>query len=86
MSAHVAGDVVKDPMAMWRKYAHDHGRTVRHYDLAVPGNPGVLTAEEAWKSWTIHSRLTYQERDQIVARAPGSSYSSGASRMRIVGV
>src|ERR1700733_3641684 len=69
MSLHVAANVVEDPMSMWRIYAHNYGRTIRHYDLAVPGDPDVLTADEAWRSRLIHSRLTYQERDQMVERA-----------------
>jgi hypothetical protein len=76
MSVHVAGDVVEDPMAMWRKYAHNYGRTIRHYDLAVPGDLDVLTAEEAWRSRFIHSRLTYQERDEIVDRATDARWAS----------
>jgi hypothetical protein len=75
MPLHVAGDVVEDPMAMWRKYARNYGRTIRDYDLADPGSPDVLTAEEAWRSRIIHSRLTYHERDQLVDRAADAPWA-----------
>jgi hypothetical protein len=42
MRLHVAGDVIEDPMAMWRKYARRSGRTIRDYDLAEPGGPTHL--------------------------------------------
>ena len=75
MSVHVAGDGVEDPMAMWRGYAHNYGRTIRHYDLAVPGEPDVLAAEEAWRSRFIHSCLTCQERDHMVDRAANALWA-----------
>src|ERR1700684_528061 len=76
MRLHVAGDVIEDPMAMWRKYARRSGRTIRDYDLAEPGGPDALTAEQAWRSRIIGSRLTYRERDQLVERAVNAPWAS----------
>jgi hypothetical protein len=81
MPLHVAGNVVEDPMPMWRYYAENHRTTIRDYDLPGPGSPGELTAEEAWRSRIIGSRLTYAERDQVVDRAadaPWAGVSAGA--------
>jgi Family of unknown function (DUF6308) len=75
MPLHIAGDVVEDPMALWRKYAGNYGRTIHDYDLADPGSPSALTAEEAWRSRIIHSRLTYHERDQLVDRAADAPWA-----------
>ena len=69
MPLYIAGQVVDDPMPIWRRYAREHGRTIREYDLADPGEPNVLTADEAWASRLIGSRLTHDERDELVSRA-----------------
>jgi hypothetical protein len=76
MSLHVAGIVVADPMSMWRIYADNFGRTIRHYDLASRAgrHREVLAPDEAWRSRFVHSRMTYQERDEMVG--PGSRCSS----------
>jgi hypothetical protein len=56
-------------MPIWRKYARDHRRTIREYDLADPGDPNVLTPDEAWISRVIGSHLRNVERDALVGRA-----------------
>lgn len=81
MSLRICRHTVDDPMPMWRNYARDYPRTIREYDLADPGDPDVLTEAEAWRSRIINSRLTYAERDQVVARAacaPWDSIPAGA--------
>src|SRR5260370_36748795 len=69
MGLHVAGRDIDDPMAMWRAYASDYPRTIRCYDLAPQGDPGILTPEEAWRSRIINSRLTASERNALGERA-----------------
>jgi hypothetical protein len=63
-------------MPIWRAYARDHPRTLRDYDLSDPGDPGVLTAAEAWRSRIISSRLTHAERDKLVSRAERAPWAS----------
>lgn len=75
MPLSIAGHVVDDPMPIWRKYAHDHGRTIREYDLADPGDPNVLTPDEAWISRIIGSRLTHGKRDRLVGRAADAAWT-----------
>jgi len=67
----IAGATIDDPMPIWRAYARLYSATIRGYDLRRPGDPNVLTAEEAWCSRIIGSRLTRRERDQLVRRAAG---------------
>jgi len=70
----IAGHVVDDPMPIWRKYARDHGRTIREYDLAEPGDANALTPGEAWISRVIGSCLRHDERDQLVGRAAAAPW------------
>ena len=72
----ICGQIVGDPMAMWRAYARDYPRTIRDYDLSDPGDPGALTAAEAWRSRIINSRLTHAERDKLVSRATDAPWAS----------
>jgi len=75
----VCGNVVDDPMGMWREYAEKHGRTVRKYDHGDRGDPNALTTEEAWRSTIIGSRLRYTERDEVVARAASAPWTELAA-------
>jgi hypothetical protein len=82
MGLRIAGRTVDDPMPIWRDYARDHRRTLLEYDLGGCGDAGQLTADEAWRSRIIGSRLTRRQRDRLVARAsdsncPWSSVSAG---------
>jgi len=63
-------------MPIWRRYARDYTRTIREYDLGDPGNPNELTEAEAWRSRIINSRLTRDERDQVVQRAMSAPWAS----------
>lgn len=65
----IAGRTVDDPMPIWRAYARRYPRTIREYDLGGQGDPDQLTAEEAWRSTIINSRLTRRECEELVARA-----------------
>lgn len=75
MALQICGHVVDDPMPIWRNYAKDYARTIRTYDLADPGESGILTADEAWRSRRINSRLTRTECDEVVGRALQVSWS-----------
>jgi hypothetical protein len=63
-------------MPIWRAYARDYPRTIRDYDLSDPGDPGLLTAAEAWRSRIVNSRLTHAERDELVSRAADAPWAS----------
>ena len=56
--------------------ARDYPRTIRDYDLGDPGDPGVLTKAEAWRSRIINSRLTHRERDQVIGRSASAPWAS----------
>ena len=72
----VSGHVVSDPMPIWRQYGQDYPRTIRDYDLGDPGDPGVLTEAEAWRSRIINSRLTHREREQVIGRSASAPWAS----------
>lgn len=72
----VSGHIVRDPMPIWRQYGQDYPRTIRDYDLGDPGDPGVLTKAEAWRSRIINSRLTHRERDQVIGRSASAPWAS----------
>lgn len=76
MPLRVCGQVVGDPVPMWRQYARDYPRTIREYDLGDRGDPGVLTEAEAWRSRIIGSRLTHGERDEVIGRAVSAPWAS----------
>jgi hypothetical protein len=69
MGLRIAGSTVDDPMSIWRAYALLYAGTIRGYDLRRPGNPNVLTPDEAWCSRIIGSRMSRRERDELVRRA-----------------
>ena len=69
MGLRIAGRTVDDPMTIWREYARSRPRTIRDYDRGGRGNPNYLTADEAWRSRIINSRLTRNECQQLAARA-----------------
>jgi len=69
----IAGRTVDDPMPIWRDYARSYPRTIREYDLGVRGHPYCLTADEAWRSRIINSRLTRSECQELAARAAAPS-------------
>ncbi len=69
MALRIAGATVDDPMPIWRAYARLYAGTIRGYDLRRPGDPNVLTPDEAWCSRIIGSRMTRSERDELVRRA-----------------
>jgi Family of unknown function (DUF6308) len=69
MALRIAGATVDDPMPIWRAYARLYGGTIRGYDLREPGDPNVLTPDEAWCSRIIGSRMSRRERDEFVERA-----------------
>jgi hypothetical protein len=75
MSLRICQHIVQDPMSLWRAYAQRHPRTIREYDLGDPGNPGVLTAPEAWRSRIINSHLTYVQRDKLIQRAKDAPWA-----------
>jgi hypothetical protein len=62
MTVTIAGRVVEDPMGVWAAYAQYNHRALERYDLPGPGDPGVLTAQEIWRSRAISSRVTYAEQ------------------------
>lgn len=65
----IASRNVSDPMPIWRDYARSYPRTIREYDLGERGDPYHLTADQAWRSRIINSRLTRSECQELVARA-----------------
>jgi hypothetical protein len=69
MTLRIAGATVDDPMSIWQAYAGLYAGTVLGYDLRRPGDPNVLTPDDAWSSRIIGSRLTSRERDELVSRA-----------------
>lgn len=69
MALSIAGSNVEDPMPIWRGYALCYPRTIREYDLGGRGDPNHLTADEAWRSRIINSRLTRSECAELIARA-----------------
>jgi hypothetical protein len=69
MALRIAGTTVDDPMPIWRAYALLYAETIRGYDLRPPGDPNVLTPEEAWCSRIIGSRMSRRERNELVRRA-----------------
>jgi hypothetical protein len=69
MPLSIAGHVIDEPMPIWRVYARDHGRTIREYDDADPGDPYVLTGDEAWLSRIIGSHVRHIERDMMAKGA-----------------
>jgi hypothetical protein len=69
MVLRIAGRTVNDPMAIWREYVRGHTRTLCQYDLGGSGDAGRLTADEAWRSRIIGSRLTRRQRDKLIERA-----------------
>jgi hypothetical protein len=68
MGLRIAGATVDDPMSIWHAYGRLYGGTIHGYDLRQPGDPNVLTADEAWRSRVIGSRMTGRERDELVRR------------------
>lgn len=75
MSLGICGRVVSDPVHICRDYAQRYARTIGEYDLGDPGDPGVLTAAEAWRTRIINSRLTHGERDKMISRATGAPWA-----------
>lgn len=71
----VACHDVVDPMAVWREYARQHWKTLRDYDRAPPGEPNVLSADEAWLTRVINSRITRRECTEITLRAVGAPWN-----------
>ncbi len=71
----VAGHLVTDPMGVWVNYSRHYGKTLERYDLADPGDPDLLTRDEAWRSRIIASRLTHQEADAVVERAESAPWT-----------
>src|SRR5579859_7515016 len=69
MSLNVANTIIDDPMPIWHDYARRYPRTIREYDLGGRGAPNHLTADEAWRTRIINSRLTRSECEELVARA-----------------
>jgi len=69
MGLYIAGVKVDDPMTIWQGYGRSYRRTIREYDLGGRGDPHHLTADEAWRTRIIHSRLTRSECEELVARA-----------------
>ena len=80
MTLRIAGAAIHDPMPIWRAYACLYSRTIRGYDLRQQDDPNVLTADDAWCSRIITSRLTRRERDEIVSRAAEPGCPWGAVR------
>lgn len=65
MTLTIAGRVVEDPMSIWAAYARYNHRALERYDFPGPGDPGVLTADEIWRSRAISSRVTYAEQAEL---------------------
>jgi hypothetical protein len=77
----VARQDVPDPLSVWRDYARQHPLTLRDYDLADSGQPNLLTADEAWRSRRINSRITHAECDaleRLALQAPWHTVSANA--------
>jgi hypothetical protein len=74
MQLMVAGQAVADPITMWRRYAQVHGATLRDYDFVLAGDPNVLTAQEAYRSRIINSRITKAESVHLEQRALGAAW------------
>jgi Family of unknown function (DUF6308) len=81
MQLYVAGRSVKDPMKMWRAYAQGFSATLRGYDFQPVGESNALTAEEAYRSRKINSRITKAQSEYLEQRAlnaPWTDVPSGA--------
>src|SRR5258706_3593602 len=72
----VACHDVPDPLSIWRNYARQHPLTLRECDLADPGQPNVLTADEAWRSRRINSRITRRECQDLERIALGAPWDT----------
>lgn len=70
----VAGQMVPDPVMMWRRYAMTYGATLRGYDFGLVGDPNKLTADEAYQSRRINSRITRTESEQLAQRALNAAW------------
>jgi hypothetical protein len=46
-----------------------YGATLHGYDFGLPGDPNRLTADEAYRSRRINSRITRAESEQLAQRA-----------------
>ena len=57
MPLQVCGHVISDPAPVWRRYAHAYPDTIAGYDLGDPGDPGMLTKTEAWRSRVALARV-----------------------------
>jgi hypothetical protein len=69
MQLYVAGQSVMDPMSVWRDYAQAFSVTLREYDFQPVGDPNVLTAEQAYRSRKINSRITKAQSGHLEQRA-----------------
>src|SRR5258706_13729136 len=65
----IACNNIPDPLPIWAAYARQYPGTLRDYDLADPGQPDVLTAEDAWRTRKIGSRITRSECGELERRA-----------------
>lgn len=70
----ISGQMVSDPMMIWRCYATTYGATLRGYDFGRVGDPNKLTADEAYRSRRINSRITRTESEQLAQRALNATW------------
>lgn len=69
MTITIAGRQVTNPFEQLVSYAERYGGTLLHYDLADPGAPFALSAEDIQRTRKIASRISNRELAWLLERA-----------------